>query len=183
MGNTGSTKKKQENMVLPQKEQQLQKVDPFAIKKILLLHKSNSEQLKVVRNFRHGLNAKANGTVRVTNFVNVADGVEIPKNLSWLNELNNVVLICLTPEAIEQFQGIIMKKGFADENGHLHEKVFTICFGEGLASLWPPKGLNRSSKDLRDFHFGFSDSEKLQPLDFEKSPRLKSLIAAIRLTN
>lgn len=95
----------------------------------------------------------------------------------------NVVLLCLTAETIEQFQSIILEKEFANQNGQLHSKVFSITFGDSLASLWPPKGLKKGSTDLRDFHFGFSDVDKLRPEDFENSPRLNSLVAAIKLTS
>ena len=89
----------------------------------------------------------------------------------------------LTAETIEEFQSIILEKEFANQNGQLHSKVFSITFGESLASLWPPKGLKKGSTDLRDFHFGFSDVDKLRPEDFENSPRLNSLVAAIKLTS
>lgn len=174
MGNTESSKK--------QSGQQYHKTMPFNTKRILILHKSSASQLQATRNFRDALIAKANGSVRVTNFVNVADKNEIPKSLAWLNELNNVVIICLKSEAIEEFQKIVLEKGFADHNGQLHKKVFTVSFGESLTSKWPPKGLIKGSKDLRDFHFGFSDEQNLRPQDFEGSLRLTSLIAAIKGT-
>lgn len=115
--------------------------------------------------------------------VNVGDGKSAPKNLSWLNEMNNVGLICLTAESIEQFHKIIVEKGFAGQNGQLHPKVFSVTFGESLNSKWPPKGLKKGSTDLRDFHFAFSDVENIRQEDFEGSLRLNSLIASIRLTH
>jgi len=152
-------------------------------KKIFLLHKSTGEQLKVVRNFRDALTTAAHGSIRVANDVNIADGKDDSlKDLPWLEELNNVVLICLTSEAIAQLEKIVRDKGFADENGHLHGKVFSISFGGSLASEWPPTGLQRGSLDARDFHFGFSEVAKLKPQDFERSEKMNALVAAIKGT-
>lgn len=152
-------------------------------KKILILHKSNGDQLRIVRHFRDALTTAANGSIRVTNVVNIADGKEDSlKGLPWLEELNNVVLICLTSEAITQLEKIVRDKRLADENGRLHGKVFSISFGESLASEWPPKGLQKGSLDARDFHFGFSDLGKLKPQDFERSEKMNALVAAIKGT-
>ena len=185
MGNAESTKKKEQIRTRPQHGAQIKHGKmPCDAKNILLLHKSNMAQLEVIYNFRAALITKTEGTVEVTDFVNIADEREssIPHGQAWLDELHNVVLICLTPEAVTEFHKIILEKGFADQNGRLHPKVFTFTFGESLSSQWPPKGLKKGSPDLRDFHFGFSDVEKLRPKDFEKSLRLNSLIAAIKLT-
>lgn len=184
MGNAESAKKKQQRKeLLKQMEIDSKKTRPFTTKKILLLHKSNAAQLEVLENFHDALITRTEGTVEVTNIVNVADGKPTPKNLSWLNEMNNVVLICLTDESIELFHKIILEKGFAGQNGQLHPKVFSVTFGESLNSKWPPKGLNKGSMDLRDFHFGFSDVENIRQEDFEGSLRLNSLIASIKLTH
>ena len=133
--------------------------------------------------FRDALTTAANGSIRVVNVVNIADGEEDSfKGLPWLEELNNVVLICLTSEAIAQLEKIVRDKRLADERGHLHGKVFSISFGESLASEWPPKGLQRGSLDARDFYFGFSDVAKLKPQDFERSEEMNALVAAINGT-
>lgn len=185
MGNTESAKKKEQTRTHPQHGTQIKHGKmPSDAKNILLLHKSNMVQLEVIYSFRAALVTKTEGTVEVTDFVNIADETEttIPHGQAWLDELHNVVLICLIPEAIEEFHKIILEKGFADQNGRLHPKVFTFTFGESLSSQWPPKGLKKGSADLRDFHFGFSDVEKLGPKDFEKSLRLNSLIAGMKLT-
>lgn len=183
MGNTQSAKKRQQRKELLKKmEEESKKTRPFETKNVLFLHKSNAAQLDTVRNFRDALILKTNGTVHVTYFVNIADENEIPESLEWLNELNNVVLVCLTSEAIQSFERIVRKKRFADENGQLHEKLFTVTFGEKLDSQWPPKGLKTGSTDLRDFYFGFTDVENIRPQDFKKSLRLNSLIAAIKAT-
>ncbi|KAK2556746.1 hypothetical protein P5673_021305 [Acropora cervicornis] len=183
MGNAESSKKKQQIKTRPQLTGEI-KHGKMALdaKNILLLHKSNAVQLKVVRNFRDALISKTEGTVEVTDFINIVDESKIPKSQSWLEELHNVVLLCLTSEAIDQFRRIILDKGFADQNGFLHPKVFSVTFGEKLASEWPPKGLRKGSSDLRDFCFGFTDVQNVGQRDFENSLRMSSLIAAIKLT-
>ena len=183
MGNTQSARRKQEiKSVLPRSGEPSEGQKQIDTINVLFLHKSNGAQLKVVNKFRDALVAKTEGTIHVTNFVNVANTTYIPRSLAWLDEFNNVVLLCLTPEAIEDFERIIREKQFADENGHLHEKVFSVTFGESLASLWPPKGMKKGSTDLRDFHFGFLDLMKIRPHDFERSLRMNSLVAAIKST-
>ena len=184
MGNTESTeKKKQKKAIPPGRREPSEGKLLIKTKNILLLHKSDVVQLDVVYNFREALSAKTNGSVHVTDLVNIVDGREMPHSLEWLDERNNVVLICLTSETIDQFRSIILEKGFADQNGRLHPKVFTVSFGESLTSEWPPKGLKKGSTDLRDFSFGFTNVEKILQQDFQKSLRLNSLIAAMKLTN
>ena len=153
----------------------------YGAKEVLLLHVSSSTQLKVVRNFRDALSSKAKGKITVTDFINIADD-EVPRGRAWLEQVNSVVLLCLTLESIGQFTKVVLEKGFADENGNLHPKVFSISFGEKLLE-WPPKGLKTGSRDARDFHFGFTDLDNLRPQDFERSLRMDSLIASIRLTD
>ena len=151
-------------------------------KKILLLHKSGEEQL--VKNFRDALTIAANGGIRVINSVNIDEGTDNFEGLPWLElELNNVILICLTSEAIVQLETILREKRLADENGHLHGKVFSVSFGENMSSEWPPKGIKRSTLDARDFYFGFANVEKLLPKDFEKSEKMNALVAAIKGTD
>ena len=153
-------------------------------KKIFLLHKSGAEQLKVVKNFRDALTTAANGGIRVTNVVNIAEGTDDFEGLPWLQlELNNVILICVTSEAIVQLETILREKRLADENGNLHGKVFSVSFGENMFSEWPPKGIQRGTLDARDFYFGFANVEKLLPKDFEKSEKMNALVAAIKGTN
>ena len=183
MGNAESAKKKhQKKAIPPSSATSTQGKTLNDTKKILLLHKSDAEQVKVVRKFRDALTSKANGSIRVTDFVNVADGSGFAKGLPWLEELNNVVLICLTSEAITQLEKIVRDKRFADENGHLHGKVFSVSFGENLSSEWPPQGLQKGSLDARDFHFGFKDVVNLRPQDFETSDKMNALVAAIKGT-
>lgn len=185
MGNLESAKnsKKQQMKTAAEKKGQLSEEKKLIdTKNILLLHKSNAAQLEAVCNFRDALIGRTEGTIDVTDFANIADGTNTQKNLQWLDEFNNVVLICLTPESMKDFQRIVIEKGFADQNGTLHAKVFTVTFGENLASVWPPKGLKKGSKDLRDFNFGFSDVDKVRLQHFERSATLNSLAAAIKLT-
>ena len=183
MGNAETKKKQQPKADSQQSEPSSRGKTLSDTKKILLLHKSNDEQLKVVRNFRDALTTAAHGSIRVANVVNIADEKDDSlKGLPWLEEINNVVLICLTPEAIAQLEKIVRDERLADENGHLHGKVFSISFGESLSSEWPPKGLQKGSPDARDFHFGFSEVTKLKPQDFERSEKMNALVAAIKGT-
>ena len=93
MGNSESAKKKQQRKVLlEQMEKDAQKTWPFETKNILLLHKFNATQLKIVYNFLKALVTKTGSTVEVTEFVNIAEECEFPHTLSWLDKLNNVVL-------------------------------------------------------------------------------------------
>lgn len=184
MGNTKSDSKKQQiNHALWLNGQKSKEKIIYHIKELLILHKSNAGQLKVARNFRNALTMKAKGSVVVMDFINIANGNSIPHSLASLEKLNNVILICLTSESVEQFKSLILEKGFADQNGHLHDKVFTVSFGNKLDLEWPPKGLKQVSTDLRDFHFGFSDVENIRGQDFERSLRMDSLLASIRLTD
>lgn len=183
MGNTESAKQRQRRKeLLKQMDKDSKKINPPGMKNILLLHCSDAAMLEVVVNFNDALITKTNGSFHVKDVINVADGYEMPHNMAWLASLNNVVLICLAAESIDKFKEIILQRGFVDEKGCLHEKVFTVSFGETLTSLWPPKGLKKGSSDLRDFFFGFSDVEKIRTQDFAKSLRLNSLIAAIKAT-
>lgn len=183
MGNTESAKKRQQRKeLLKQMEKDSKKTTPFYSKKLLFLHKSTSTQLRVVENFIDALITRTEGTIDVKNDVNIADENEIPKTREWLEEKNNIVLLCLTSDSIGQLHKIIVEKEFADENGNLHPKVFSVTFGEKLTAQWPPRGLKKGSSDLRDFHFGFTDVEKLTQEDFEQSLRLNSLIAAMKAT-
>lgn len=184
MGNTESVKSKEQTKAVHRRSGEPSEGKLLIkTKNILLLHKSDAAQLNVVYNFRDALSAKTNGSVHVTDFVNIMDGKEMPHTLEWLDERNNVVLICLTPESTDNFRSIILDKGFADQNGRLHSKVFSVTFGESLASEWPPKGLKKGSTDLRDFYFEFADVANIRQKDFQTSLRLNSLIAAIKLTN
>lgn len=184
MGNTESVKSKEQTKAVHRRSGEPSEGKLLIkTKNILLLHKSDAAQLNVVYNFRDALSAKTNGSVHVTDLVNIMDGKEMPHTLEWLDERNNVVLICLTPESTDNFWSIILDKGFADQNGRLHPKVFSVTFGESLASKWPPKGLKKGSTDLRDFYFEFADVDNIRQKDFQTSLRLNSLIAAIKLTN
>ena len=125
-------------------------------KNIFLLHNSNSEQYEIVEQFHDAL---PSGSVDVKNFVNVADGGDLkPLSLEWLNRLNNVLLIHLTSETIEEMGEIIRQRDLADKDGYLHEKLFTVTFGEKLTG-WPPQQLKRRSSAARDFYFRFPDPE------------------------
>ena len=136
-----------------------------------------------MRYFRDALLVKANGEIRVTHFASMCDEAEMKDlTLEWLNQVNNVLLICLTYESIPKVAEIILAKRHADESGELNEKLFTVSFGERLPG-WPPKGLHRGSSEKRDFSFGFHDPWRARPQDFESSPTMAALVSAIKGTN
>lgn len=150
---------------------------------VLLIHKSTREQELVVRHFRDVLTANANGKVRVTKIVNVfSSSCESDvTDSSWLEEMenDNVVLLCLTAEAIPLLERIMRDKGYV-QNDNLHRKVFSVSFGTVLE--WPPAGMQRAGEHVRDFAFNFESANNLKPKDFEKSDTMPALIAAIKGT-
>lgn len=150
-----------------------------SIKKVFLLHPNPLESL-VVGNFRNALTTRANGRIRVTHRASIYDDTAMEAlTLEWLNQVNNVLLICLTSESIPRVAQIIREKQLADESGELHNKLFTVSFGG-----WPPDGLHRrGSLEERDFYFGFPDPEGVRPQEFERSTRMPTLVAAIAGTN
>lgn len=148
-------------------------------KNVFLLHPNPLESL-VVRNFKNALTMKANGRIHVTHCASICDDTAMQAlTLEWLDQVNNVLLICLTSESIPRVEQIIRAKRLADESGTLHEKLFTVSFGG-----WPPDGLHRGgSLEERDFYFGFPDPENVRPQAFERSPTMAALVAAIVGTN
>lgn len=148
-------------------------------KKVFLLHPYPSGS-SVVGNFKDALTTKASGNIHVRHFASIYDDKAMKHlTLEWLNQVNNVLLICLTSESIPRVAQIIREKRLAYESGELHEKLFTVSFGG-----WPPDGLHRGeSLEERDFYFGFPDPEKVRPKEFERSSRMIALVAAIVGTN
>lgn len=151
-------------------------------KNVFLLHPYPLGSL-VVTNFKSALTTKANGRIHVTHCVSIYDDTAMQAlTLEWLNQVNNVLLICLTSESIPRVEQIIREKQLADESGELHEKLFTVSFGKRLPG-WPPEGLHRGALEERDFYFGFPDPERVRPQEFERSPTMAALVAAIVGTN
>lgn len=151
-------------------------------KKVLLIHKSDtSEQEIVVRHFRDALTHKANGSVKVDKTVNIARGKDNLKDSSWLNEINHVVLFCLTSDAIPLLEQIIREEKYV-QGGRLNGKVFSVIFGESLSDQWPPEGISKGSDHARDFTFNFENVSKLTSKDFEQSEKMTALVAAMRGT-
>ena len=148
-------------------------------KNVFLLHPYPSGS-SVAGNFRDALTTKASGSIRVTHFASIYDDKAMQTlTLEWLDQVNNILLICLTSESIPRVEQIIREKQLADESGTLHEKLFTVSFGG-----WPPDGLHRGgSLEERDFYFGFPDPENVQPQAFERSSTMAALVAAIVGTN
>jgi hypothetical protein len=143
-------------------------------KKVLLVHMSGTEkQVRVVRHFRDGLTAKANGSVRVE----IAE-IATMNDSHWLDEINNVVLLSLKSEAISPLRQIMREKNYVND-GRLHDKVFSVSFGKSFNDQWP-KGIQRRTEDARDFAFNFENVDQLTPNDFEKSEKMSALVAAIK---
>ena len=151
-------------------------------KNVFLLHPYPLGSL-VVTNFKSALTTKANGRIHVTHCVSIYDDTALQAlTLEWLNQVNNVLLICLTSESIPRVAQIIREKRLADESGMLDKKLFTVSYGERLPG-WPPEGLHTGSSEKRDFYFGFPDPENVPKKDFETSPTMAALVAAIVGTN
>jgi hypothetical protein len=146
-------------------------------KKVLLVHKSDTdEQKRVVKHFRRALTSKASGSLKVED-VNVANGNDNVKDSSWLDGVNNIVLLCLTSETIPSLEQIINEKRYVQGN-RLNRKVFSVSFGASLNAQWPPGGIQKENN--RDFAFNFENVENLTPTDFKTSDRMTVLIAAMK---
>ncbi|CAB3980553.1 Hypothetical predicted protein [Paramuricea clavata] len=145
-------------------------------KMVLLVHKSDTDKQKLVNYFRRALTSKASGSLKVED-VNVANGNDNVKDSSWLDEVNNIVLLCLTSETIPSLEQIIREKRYV-QDGRLNRKVFSVSFGANLNAQWPPGGIQNENN--RDFAFNFENVENLTPTDFKTSDRMTVLIAAMR---
>ena len=183
MGNDSSKAKGQDNpQSVGQQREQTSGKTLQDTKKVLLAHKSEtSEQEIAVRHFRDALTHKANGSVKVNKTVNIAKGKDSLKDSSWLDEINHVLLFCLTSDAIPLFEQIIREEKYV-QDGRLNGKVFSVIFGESLSCEWPPKGISKGSDHARDFTFNFENVDTLTPKDFEQSDKMTALVAAMRGT-
>ena len=149
-------------------------------KKVLLVHMSGTKQQElIVRHFRDALTHSACGSLKVEMTVNIANEKDNVKNSSWLDEVNNVILLCLTSEAIALLEQIIREKKYVKDD-RLNEKVFSVSFGGSLNSHWPPAGMQKGTDHCRDFAFNFGNVDSLTPKDFETSDRMTALVAAIK---
>lgn len=147
------------------------------VRHVLLIHHSQTKaQENAVRHFRDCLKQAALGSIKLVKTVNVADQPDHDKleDVSWLNTLNNVILIRLTPEDIPSLVNLVQQKGYLDENNYLHGRVIAVAFGKSLPSGWPPSGAKRESLDLKDFCLGLENEDD----EFEDS-KMSSLVGAI----
>ena len=184
MGNDSSKAKGKQNAEQQTKHVQAPGTVLNDTKKVLLVYKSDTkEQELIVRHFRDALTDKANGSVKVEKSVNLANGNgnDNVKDSSWLNEVNNIVLLCLTSEAISLLEQILREKRYV-QDGRLNGKVFSVSFGASLNDQWPPGGIQKGSEHVRDFAFNFENVDSLKPKDFEKSARMTALVAAMQGT-
>lgn len=173
----GNTSKKAgnntKNAVKTKPVERLHKLD--GVRQVLLVHHSKTKaQRDAVRHFRDCLIQAAPGSIKVVKTVNVADQTYELQDVSWLDALNNVILIRLTPEDISSLVNVVRQRGYLDENNYLHGRVIAVAFGKSLPSGWPPSGAKRESLDLKDFCLGLGDEED----EFEDS-KLSSLVSAI----
>ena len=149
-------------------------------KKVLLVHMSDTKQQElIVRHFRDALTHSACGSVKVEMTVNIANEKDDVKNSSWLDGVNNVILLCLKSEAIALLEQIVREKKYV-ENDRLNGKVFSVSFGGSLNSQWPPGGMQKDTDHCRDFAFNFENVDSLTPKDFERSDRMTALVAAMK---
>ena len=154
------------------------------VKRVLLLYKAdtnNKKQLDLIDAFRDELVSVGLPHINIKNKVNIAkvNASSIAQDLEWLNQVNNVILIRLTPDAVEEVETIIREKNLADNGGVLHDKIMTVSFGKELPQGWPPKGMKRRDCDhQKDFCFGFEDERLLTPQDFD-SPCAKKTMNSI----
>ena len=169
MGNTKSSGKETQG-----RSPETQPSEDF--KRVLLLHKSADNDVKqTVKHFRLALEQGASGGVDVKDH-NVETKGPI-KDFSWLEDWNNVVVICLSPEILKSLAAVVRDKRFADENGHLHANIISVSFGKGDSTTWPPDGCARPHGDEKDFCFDFED-KVISPSKFEGA-KLNSIIATI----
>ncbi|KAJ7321442.1 hypothetical protein OS493_035016 [Desmophyllum pertusum] len=144
-------------------------------KHVLFLYKPLSEDpersSEIMEYFYDALNqVKPVGCVAISmkNAVNLSehDRESIKNRTSqWLIAPNNVVLLCISANQTDQMP----REDFTDDNGKLPSKIFPLCFGSEIPSLWP-----------ECYSVGLASLEKIErPNDFE-GEGLDTLVAAIR---
>ncbi|XP_032235717.1 uncharacterized protein LOC116617264 isoform X2 [Nematostella vectensis] len=181
MGNDSSKKANSQAQSQNQTSSHERSID--GVRRILLVHNSSTnEELQSVKNFRDALVQAAPGSIKIDKLVNIAEKSENFQGVTWLEKLNNVILIRLSTEHVQKIADTLRKNNLVDENDHLHGKVMGISFGKELPAGWPPSGSNRREQDQRDFVFGLEDENNAKAKDFTGA-KLNSLVAAIMATN
>lgn len=148
------------------------------IKDVLLLYRaSNKKQRNVIRSFEDTLVRSAKGQINIYEKVDIAKDAASVKGLEWLCKQNNVILILLSPDAVEYIQRIIREKRFIDERGVLNDKIIAVSFGRNLPDDWPK---HRRTTEKKDFCFEFEDEDELTDNDFESNHATGKINALIR---
>lgn len=151
------------------------------IKDVLLLYRaSDKKQRQVVRSFRDALIRTGQPQINICDEIDIARDVTSVKDLEWLTKLNNVVLIRLSPDAVGHIEGIIREKRFVDNSGVLNDKIMAVSFGKDLPQGWLPSGVQRRTRDQKDFCFGFEDESKLTVDDFQSGSAHGKMNAIVR---
>ena len=177
MGNSNSNKEGKTKASTSHPQQKLRRLD--GVKHVILVHHSPSkEQVKQVRYFRDVLIQCAQGNIKIDKMFNLAEATLDLYDVTWLDDLHNVVVIRLTPEGISTIKDVARRNKYVDENNILHGRVISVAFGNSIPSGWPPLGTQRDVQDLRDFCLGQEKEE-----DGFDDTKLKSLVSAIMASN
>lgn len=152
------------------------------IKDVLLLYRaSDKKQLKVVRSFRDALIGTGQPLINICKEIDIAkDTASFTEDLQWLTKLNNVVLIRLSPDGVADLENIIREKRFVDNDRVLHDKIMAVSFGKNLPQGWLPSGVQRRTRDLKDFCLGFEDESDLTIDDFESDRAQGNMNAIVK---
>lgn len=153
-------------------QQQINRLD--GVKHIVLLHHSESKkENERVRKFKDVLVQSAPGSINITDTFNLAKKVN-PRDITWLDEPQNIILIRLTPEGINTITEVARSKQYLDENNRLHARVLSVAFGNSLPNGWPPLGAKHAVPDQRDFCLGQQNPDD----EFDDS-KIRALVSAI----
>ena len=151
------------------------------IRDVLLLYRaSDKKQRKVIRAFEDALVRTAKGQVNIFDKIDVSKDVETVKGLEWLNEMDNVILVQLSNDAVEcaYITNLVREKRFVDGNGVLNNKIIAVSFGKSLPDEWLK--LRRTASDKKDFCFEFKDEDEITDDDFESSCAVGKINALVR---
>lgn len=159
-------------------QQKVQSLD--GVKHIVLVHHSTSKEEKnQVRSFKDALVQAAPGSIKIAKAFNIAEGTLDLSDVTWLEDLNNIILIRLTPEGIDSIKDVAIRKKYLDGNNKLHGRVLSVSFGDSLPSGWPPfAGARSLTPDQKDFCLG-----QQNPGDTFDEIKMRSLVSAVMATN
>ena len=150
------------------------------IQHVLLLYKAEGKkQLDLVDAFQDALVLAGDPRIDVLYDINIAKDESSVKDVEWLNQENNVILIRLSPDVMEDLGRIIREKKFVGNDNVIHDKIVAVSFGKDFPQGWPPRGMKRRVCDhQKDFCFEFEDESLLIPGGF-KTANAKSTMNAI----